>query len=255
MSSNDKNGNLVIKLHFFAIFAFNMEHKTAILLFSRSVAAESLSKQLLGKNAINKQLVARMIGQTKATLARAGLAVFVLDESQQTQGHFGQRLSVAAQWVFDQGFDRLIVVGNDCPELSVFHLQSAAKKLALGHSVLGKDQRMGAYLIGLQRDNFQAEAFAVLPWQTSDLAAALAAHLSAQGELCSLPSLRDINTTADFRALSLLCLRLRYLAAFALFADLNQLFADVVKPFFALLSTGPSLSRRGPPFISSWQHA
>lgn len=225
-----------------------MEQKTAILLFSRSVAAESLSKQLLGVELQNKQLLGRMIKQTKATLGRSNLPVFSLNEHQQSDGHFGQRLCAAIQTVFDRGFHRLIVVGNDCPELSVFHLQSAARGLSQGQSVLGADQHMGAYLIGLQRANFQAEAFMALPWQTSQLASALSAHLSVQGELCKLPSLRDVNTAADFQALSPLFLRLRFLVAFAILADTKQLFAYFVKPFFTLLSHGPIHSRRGPPF-------
>ncbi len=232
-------------------FCDTMEQKTAILLFSRSVAAESLSKQLLGDKLQNKQLLSRMIKQTQATLGRSKFPVFSLDERQQVDGHFGQRLSAAVQSVFSQGFDRLIVVGNDCPALSVFHLQSAARRLDEGQSVLGADQRMGAYLIGLQRENFQEADFAALPWQTSDLAAALATHLLGKGGLCKLPSLRDVNTAADFWALSVVCLRLRFLISFAMLSEGKQPFAHFIKPFLTLLSHGLSLSRRGPPFSFS----
>lgn len=224
-----------------------MNTKTAILLFARSASIASKDKQLLRDAADNARLLAAMTVRTQQMLERCGLAVFHFDESQQQGATFGQRLANAVETVFQKGYQSLIVVGNDCPELSIFHLRSAAQQLAKGRSSLGIDQRAGAYLIGLQAASFDMAAFASLPWQTSELAQALAYQLARNTSLQLLPKLADLNQAADLWALPTYLKGVRGLAAF--------LSANTPKPFFGSMPAtfSPScllvaaLPHRGPP--------
>ena len=167
---------------------------TAILLFSRSAAAESRAKAL-GRS---ERVAGAFIQCTERVLARSGLPVLRSDETDQRGSEFGSRLAAAVQRVFERGFERVIVVGNDCASLRTSHLRAAANLLERGRNVLGPDHRGGAWLIGLQRANFDARAFAELRWETADTYTDLAALLP---EARTLGWLHDLNRLADLRRL------------------------------------------------------
>ncbi len=224
-----------------------MNTTTAILLFARSAAAAAQEKQLLAGAAENTRLLAAMTARTKQLLQRSGLAFFHLDESRQQGETFGQRLAQAVQTVFLQGYQSLVVVGNDCPELSLFHLQSAAQQLAKGRCALGIDQRAGAYLIGLQAASFDSATFAALPWQTTELAAALTQVLAADSSLQLLPQLADVNQAADLWALSNCLQSLRWLAAFVSACSPSSRFWQLSPPSLRSCLFVAALPHRGPP--------
>ena len=172
-----------------------MQPSTAILLFSRSAAAEAVEK--FGATArFGKPLSTSLIRRTRITLQRSGMPVYAFDEDEQRGDTFGARLTYCMERVFAAGHERVIVVGNDCPDLSVGHLHRAADLLAHGHQVLGRDGRGGVWLLGTTRTAFDAEALARLRWQTAQLAADLSQVLRGARELCSL---RDVNELRDLR--------------------------------------------------------
>lgn len=131
-------------------------------------------------------------------MARTGLPVVRSNEQSQQGTTFGQRLAHAVSGVFDRGFERVIVVGNDCVSLQTSHLRAAARILEQGKQVLGPDQRGGAWLIGLQRNRFDATAFADLRWATTEVHTDLAVLL---GDTVSLASLSDVNSLGDLKRL------------------------------------------------------
>lgn len=100
------------------------------------------------------------------------------------------------QRVFDQGFDKVIVVGNDCASVKTSHLRAAAQKLHEGHNVLGPDRRGGVWLIGLHRKDFVAADIKNLRWGGEELFADLSETLP---RLDFLVSLQDVNTLGDLR--------------------------------------------------------
>lgn len=121
----------------------------------------------------------------------------VLMEAQEGKT-FGERLSNAFTQVFESGYDQVIAIGGDCPELTKQDLIDAALQLKIGKAVLGPDHRNGAYLIGLKRQDFEADRFAQLPWQTAHTFEALTNHLK---EPYLLSARQDVNNTEDFRLL------------------------------------------------------
>lgn len=172
------------------------QHPTAILLFSRSAEAEAEQKGFGAGPASNRRIAAGLISRTEATLARTGMPVFRSDETSQVGETFGQRLAGAIGRVYAAGFEHVLVVGNDCPSILPSHLRAAAQMLAQGKNVLGPDQRGGAWLIGLQRRDFDAGAFAALRWETAHLHDDLAASFPA---FAALSQLGDLNTLKNLR--------------------------------------------------------
>jgi hypothetical protein len=166
---------------------------SAILLFSRTASAEAATKGF-GAGGAGKRITSALIDRTVATLAQTDLAVFRSDESKQVGTTFGERLTNAITAVFDQGVERLMIVGNDCPQLTPSHLRAAAQLLEKGHNVIGPDRRGGTWLIGLQRADFNATLFAELPWESEFLYAELARSLPARIDVASLG---DLNTFED----------------------------------------------------------
>lgn len=171
------------------------DSRTAILLFSRTASAEAERKSFGGGPA-DRRVADALISRTEETLARTGLKVFRSDEVSQRGATFGERLTNAMAEVFSQGIERLLVVGNDCPQITAQHLRSAAQKLAAGENVIGPDRRGGVWLIGLLRENFDAAALAALPWETDRLFAELDAALPAHA---TAGSLNDLNSFEDLR--------------------------------------------------------
>ncbi|MCI4650254.1 DUF2064 domain-containing protein [Phaeodactylibacter sp.] len=150
-------------------------HSTALLLFLRNEQDEARCKPLAGSQKASTALFRRFNRYAIKQARRTGLPLFVIQGDQQVGGTFGERLSNAYQAVFDLGYERVIAIGNDCPELNTGVLLQAAGTLEDHGLVLGPTQDGGAYLIGLQRSAFDPTAFANLPWQTDTVYEALQA--------------------------------------------------------------------------------
>ena len=173
-----------------------MHPTTAILFFSRSAPAEATLK--FGRHGHDAyRIAATLIGRTRQTLRRSGLPVFHCDERQQHGATFGERITHSLQGVFDRGFEHVIVVGNDCPELTANLLRSAAQMLHAGHSVIGRDGRGGIYLLGISRHAFDTPALRTARWQTSFLADDLSKFLRRAQEISLLG---DLNRLTDLVA-------------------------------------------------------
>ncbi|HEY7162769.1 MAG TPA: DUF2064 domain-containing protein [Acidobacteriota bacterium] len=117
----------------------------------------------------------------------------------QTGDTFGERLQHAVTKLVVQGYDQIIIVGSDCPELQSTDITTAFQKLSNHQLVLGPDHRGGCYLIG-----FHAEASLKIwgiQWQANtDCAELLEVFGSDQTYL--LPMKHDIDSIADVRLLS-----------------------------------------------------
>ena len=141
--------------------------KSAILFFSRTASSEENNKPFLGGSAISSQKITnRIIVDSLVKIKKTGLPFYVFDDTNQHGESFGERLSNAVEDVFRHGHDRVIIVGNDCPQLRSKHILSANKLLEQTPLVLGKDNHGGAYLIGISKDAFQKNIFTSLRWQT-----------------------------------------------------------------------------------------
>ncbi|MDC7994244.1 TIGR04282 family arsenosugar biosynthesis glycosyltransferase [Altibacter sp. HG106] len=113
---------------------------------------------------------------------------------------FGERYLNAIETVFAQGYDRIITIGNDTPQLTAAHLKQADKQLEKDSVVFGPSADGGYYLLGLHRSQYCRSQLASMPWQTSSLLRSIAAQCKLQGAAVHfLNRLRDLDRLQDAR--------------------------------------------------------
>ena len=93
---------------------------------------------------------ARVAAAPDEPAARAWLGVGPTIRAQ-GDGDLGQRMDRAVRAALDDGADRVVVIGGDCPRLTAAHLAAAFAALAKSDAVLGPALDGGYYLIGLRR--------------------------------------------------------------------------------------------------------
>lgn len=170
---------------------------TAILVFANSGIKELENKPMPK----GERLFDVLTQDTLQKAGRTGLPVFHITENEQIGSSFGERFTNAITCVFEQGFEHVITIGNDTPQLQTHHLKKAALQLALGNTVMGPSTDGGFYLLGLHRKNFNATIFKGMPWQRFGLFHKMShwfEHSSC--ELIKLPILQDIDDTKDLKA-------------------------------------------------------
>lgn len=176
----------------------NYSTTTAILLFAQSEKVEGSLKPFASCKKQNILLWKKMNGKVLKTIQKTQLSYFISNETNQVGSTFGEKITRAIQDIFAQGFEKVIVVGNDCIALNAKHLLQAEHDLQRNDLVIGADYSGGAYLIGLTKSKFKAEPFKTIPWQTKKVFSALQNLYNIQS-IGFLPSLADCNSASDFK--------------------------------------------------------
>ncbi len=169
-------------------------HTTAILVFAHS-SEEEIKHKKIAKGGLLFDVLNRHVLDVSE---KSGLPYFHFSEERQRGNSFGERFTDAIQYVFDQGFDNVITIGNDTPQLKASHILKTITLLHQNKLVLGPSADGGFYLMGLQKTGFDPSAFKNLPWQTSHLGNALKEQATyAASNIVQLERLHDIDTEAD----------------------------------------------------------
>ncbi|GMN10082.1 hypothetical protein MTsPCn9_15030 [Croceitalea sp. MTPC9] len=170
------------------------KHKTAILIFANSASTEFEQKPFAKSAALFEALNKETLAKVKKTK----LPYFHFTEKEQLGTSFGERFVNAIQEVYQKGFDTIITIGNDSPQLKTAHLLDAYKQLQLGKTVLGPTFDGGFYLMGLHKANFDASLFERLPWQRFGLFNRISQLFeNYNSQLFRLPVFEDIDTRRD----------------------------------------------------------
>lgn len=171
---------------------------TALLVFSLSAQREAGRKGVLAQPLANVTFFESLIRNTEAVAQASGLSLIWSDESQQRGQGFGERLSHAFADLFAAGYEQVIAIGNDTPDLSADILAQAVDQLQAGRLVVGPSLDGGAYLIGAHRSDFDAASFEALPWTTTRLRTALVDEAQVQEiAIVQLAPLADIDDAAS----------------------------------------------------------
>ena len=117
----------------------------------------------------------------------------------QVQGDLGLRMSSAIQ-VTLQSAEYTVLIGADCPSLTIDDIDTAVNALKQGADVvLGPAEDGGYYLIGM--NTHHGELFEGIPWSTPEVFPTTVDRLQKLGlTLHTLPRRRDIDTADDFAA-------------------------------------------------------
>ncbi len=122
-----------------------------------------------------------------------------LDYARQDEGDLGERMRAAFAAALAAEDRRAVIIGSDCPELSVAHLQGAFAALRRAPVVLGPSRDGGYYLLGMRgpHDFLLTD----MPWGGERVLAETRRRLRARGvKAIELTELDDIDTPADLSA-------------------------------------------------------
>ncbi len=183
---------------------------------------------------------------------RTKLPYFIHDETLQKGKSFGEKIVHAIDTTIKKGFDNIIIIGNDTPELSFSILDKAVTALNQGKLVYGRSTDNGIYLLAVNTKTFDRYAIKHLPWQTKSLSQALEGYLNG----CELPflrlrTLRDIDKIQDVHvildnALNSLSTEIRHILITFLFSFKHvYYFIKSTKNFILNLPSGT----RGSPML------
>lgn len=140
----------------------------ALIFFSRTSVDEAKYKFWFKGKTKNLHAASLLINKAESSIQKSGIPVYHFHEQNQKGDTFGERIANAYQEVFDMGYEQVISVGNDCPDLEHINWKQISINLSKGKSVLGPDARGGAYLIGIQRKYFDKSKFETLSWQKNN---------------------------------------------------------------------------------------
>jgi len=116
----------------------------------------------------------------------------------QGAGDLGRRLKVAFEEAFQEGARRVLVIGSDCPSVTVKDLHAASAALARHDVVLGPAFDGGYWLIALRRP--QTQLFEKIPWSTNRvLAETLHRARTAGLKVKLLRELSDVDTAQQWQ--------------------------------------------------------
>ncbi|WP_405247613.1 DUF2064 domain-containing protein [Cellulophaga sp. Asnod2-G02] len=144
-------------------------NKTVLFVFSLSATIEAERKPLFGahKKSTSKEFFKLLNIKTRQVAQNSGVDVVWIDETQQQGNSFNERYANAYQSLFDQGYENVISIGNDTPNLTTQHITNAIKRLSQQQLVYGPSKDGGVYLLGYSKNTFDKAVFKKFSWLTS----------------------------------------------------------------------------------------
>ena len=113
----------------------------------------------------------------------------------------GQRMKNAFIQAFSEGFDRVVVIGSDSPDLPNEYLDLAFDALDTNDAVLGPSSDGGYYLLGFTKDSFSSEAFEQITWSSNKVFDQTINILKKhRRKFYLLPQWHDIDTIEDLKS-------------------------------------------------------
>ncbi|PWN05586.1 TIGR04282 family arsenosugar biosynthesis glycosyltransferase [Rhodohalobacter mucosus] len=110
----------------------------------------------------------------------------------------GERMLYSVANGFDSGYEQVVVIGSDCPDITGELLEQAFSSLNKADSVIGPSADGGYYLIGVSV--FEPEVFKDIAWSTPEVYPATLSILKKKGlSVAVLEELNDIDTEEDLK--------------------------------------------------------
>jgi uncharacterized protein len=196
-----------------------MTNQNKLIIFTRFPEPGTTKTRLIcalgagGAADLHRQMTERVVGMARELRASAGIAFEIkffggddsrmrqwlgndLEYSGQIGSNLGERMDHAFKEAIEQGCDRVVVVGSDCPGLTADILKDAFEALDHHPVVLGPASDGGYYLIGLQQR--LSNIFQDIPWGTGKVLEATRKALSSHEVSCMLlEKLSDVDTPED----------------------------------------------------------
>jgi len=221
-------------------------NSTAILIFSYRPEKEASIKKVLSNHSArtNVAFFKALQNRVEEITEPVGLPRIICDDTVQRGIGFQERLFNAIEDGFAQGYEKLIVLGNDAPGMQTSDLTWAVDELEKGNSAVRLSQLGGASLIALSKSDFENFNWFDIKWNSKETGADLIDAL----DNCSFQDdlVHEINTWTD---LILFELQNNYSRISVFISELlSQVKVSILQLFFIPRTEIPQLLQfRGPP--------
>lgn len=222
---------------------------TVLFIFSLSAKIEAERKPIFGaqKRSTSEHFYNLLNKRTLAIAKKSDIDVVWLDEKKQKGKNFTERFFNAYQTLFKQGYENVISIGNDTPNLNINHIKQAITLLSKQQIVYGPSKDGGVYLLGFNKTAFNAISFKSVSWLTQNVANELNSKATEEGFSFSvLEELIDIDskkTALEFAYSNPRAL----LSSYILQVLINKTSSITQLSLKVLNLTVSSFSLRGPP--------
>jgi len=214
------------------------------LYFSLPPILEAKRKNWTKSKKINLNIAQKLYKSTLNKIKKTKLPFVVMDEFTPSRNTFGANITQAIEQVFTAGYQHLIVVGNDCPDISIKDMLIANEHLKSSNHTIGLTKDGGSFLFTISKKTWNASAFAALPWCSNQLGTSLQVLLEKENSVAQLNMKVDIDLLRDIQYL-INCLQ----SSFSHF--LKEIFSThTVFPYYfsTVVHLGKTtIARRGPP--------
>lgn len=108
----------------------------------------------------------------------------------------GERMKEAFRRAFDDGYEKTVIIGSDCAELTPLIIEQSFRALDDADIVIGPSEDGGYYLLGMT--SFNADVFNNINWSTPAVYDATVSRIkNCNLSMHTLPELNDIDTKQD----------------------------------------------------------
>jgi uncharacterized protein len=98
------------------------------------------------------------------------------------------------------GYERVVLIGSDSPDLPEEIINNAFKSLHFHDAVLGPSKDGGYYLVGFKNGSYETEYFSGIEWGTSSVLRRTVEKINTSGKTLSLmPEWLDIDDSDDLK--------------------------------------------------------
>lgn len=112
----------------------------------------------------------------------------------------GERMEHVFREIFAAGFQDVVLIGSDAPDLLAEFITEAFDALTNHDAVIGPASDGGYYLVGFRRAAFRENLFMQVPWSAPDtFSEQLKRFRDCALQFYILPTWRDIDTLADLK--------------------------------------------------------
>lgn len=122
-----------------------------------------------------------------------------VDYKVQVGADLGERMKHAFSDAFGQGYDRAVIIGSDCAELTSAHLRETYRRLQNTDLVIGPSEDGGYYLLGM--NEFHPRLFDDIDWSTDRVFSQTLDRVNSLGlEYHLLEELNDVDYQEDWNS-------------------------------------------------------
>ncbi|MCH7827172.1 MAG: DUF2064 domain-containing protein [Bacteroidetes bacterium] len=147
-----------------------MNSQTAILLFSRDPLEDSEIKSTKKLRQLSNSCFEKSLFLIYKIISNSNLDYFVSTTKGKGEEYFskygcpliiqpdktfGEKFYESIKKVFNNGYDNIVVIGNDTPSLKLNDITFAAKHTSKNNSVIGPSKDGGFYLFSINKDDFK----------------------------------------------------------------------------------------------------